>query len=63
MTRLGAGSAWGQDPSICSGLAPRSAIAGAALTAYDPSCDADGHVCRAALTLLEVLANVAATGE
>jgi len=42
--------------------ARRFRIAGAALTAYDPSCDADGRVCRAALTLLEVLANVAATG-
>jgi arginase len=38
----------------------RFRIRGAALTAYDPSCDADGRVCRAALTLLATLTDAAA---
>jgi arginase len=35
-------------------------VAGAALTAYDPTCDADGRVCEAALDLLGPLMHAAA---
>jgi arginase family enzyme len=36
--------------------AERFRIRGAALTAYDPSYDRDGRVCRAALAVLETIA-------
>jgi len=39
--------------------ARRFRVRGAALTAYDPSCDGDGRVCRAALALLEAIADSA----
>ena len=38
-------------------------VRGAALTAYDPALDGDGRVCRAALALLEALADAAASTE
>jgi hypothetical protein len=37
----------------------RFRVRGAALTAYDPAFDDDGRVCRAALALLEALADAA----
>jgi hypothetical protein len=36
-------------------------VRGAALTAYDPAFDDDGRMCRAALALLEALADVPAS--
>jgi arginase len=43
--------------------ARRFRVRGAALTAYDPAFDADGRTCRAALALLEALADAPASSE
>ena len=43
--------------------AHRFRVRGAALTAYDPAFDGDGRVCRAALALLEAIADAAALSQ
>ncbi len=47
---------------LVSNVGERFQLKGAALTAYDPACDDDGRVSRAALTLLEALAMAAESG-
>jgi arginase len=47
--------------SIVAHIAGHQRIRGAALTAYDPACDTDDRVCRAALGLLTVVAAAAAS--
>ena len=44
-------------------LAAHCRLRGAALTAYDPTCDIDGRVCRTALGLLTVLADAVGASE
>jgi arginase len=44
-------------------LAAQCRLRGAALTAYDPSCDVDDRVCRTALGLLTVLADAVSGSE
>jgi arginase len=43
--------------SVLRSAASRFRVRAAALTAYDPSLDDDGRMCRAALALLEALAD------
>jgi arginase len=57
------GLALGEVISVVHRAARHFRIRGAALTAYDPSCDDDGRVCGAAATLLATLADAAASTE
>ncbi|MDQ3950494.1 MAG: arginase family protein [Gemmatimonadota bacterium] len=51
----------GQVASALHAIAHHFRVRGAALTAYDPAVDADGRVCRAALALLEAVADASAS--
>jgi arginase len=47
--------------NVVRAVAARLPIAAAAITAYDPTCDADGRMLEVGLSLMELIAEVAAT--